>query len=251
MASAVRGYLSQKEMDFLAMAAACPTATGVMLEIGSFMGKSTIILAEAGRVAGDSHLVAVDPLTYRPHKDPLFGKEDCLKEFTANLRGAGVEELVEFHQMVSQGLAPGWKRKIRFLWIDGDHSYEGAKNDFDLFSSHLADGAIVALHDMMKHDIGPLRVFAEDILLSRNFGAAGVCGSIGWGQYRTDPQDCEAHLRKKLKLYQRISPMIPYACLDTVDHGTGSFSYKLLRSRVPHGPVDPGHCVQEVALVAA
>jgi len=50
-ARAVRGFLTEKEMKFLALAAAFPTADGAILEIGSFLGKSTTILATAGQLA--------------------------------------------------------------------------------------------------------------------------------------------------------------------------------------------------------
>lgn len=37
--------------------------------------------------------------------------------------------------------------KIDLLFIDGDHSYEGVKKDFDLYSSILSDNGIIILHD--------------------------------------------------------------------------------------------------------
>jgi hypothetical protein len=37
--------------------------------------------------------------------------------------------------------------KIDFLYIDGDHSYEGVKLDFDLYSTLLSDRGIIAIHD--------------------------------------------------------------------------------------------------------
>jgi predicted O-methyltransferase YrrM len=250
-ARAVGGFLSEKEMKFLAMAAACPVAEGVILEIGSFMGKSTVILATAGQIAPGTEVVAVDPLEFRPASDPKRGKESCLDSFKANLRNAKVENLVEFHQMRSQQLAPLWRRdrKIRLLWIDGDHSYEGAKSDFDLFSPFLADGAIVALHDCFKHDVGPMRVLAEDMLLSKNFGAAGACGSIGWAQFREEPKICAPFVKAKLQLYKRTARLIPHAFLDPVEHGTSGAYYKLLRSRVPHGEIDPADWVRQVGPV--
>ena len=37
--------------------------------------------------------------------------------------------------------------KIDFLFIDGDHSYEGVKSDFDLYSNILSDNGIIMIHD--------------------------------------------------------------------------------------------------------
>jgi hypothetical protein len=40
--------------------------------------------------------------------------------------------------------------QIDFLFIDGDHSYEGVKTDFELYSSLLSDRGIIAIHDTDK-----------------------------------------------------------------------------------------------------
>lgn len=37
--------------------------------------------------------------------------------------------------------------KIDFLFIDGDHSYEGVKKDFDLYSTILAEKGVIVIHD--------------------------------------------------------------------------------------------------------
>lgn len=37
--------------------------------------------------------------------------------------------------------------KIDFLFIDGDHSYEGVKKDFELYSKILSDNGVIVLHD--------------------------------------------------------------------------------------------------------
>ena len=41
---------------------------------------------------------------------------------------------------------------IDFLFIDGDHSYEGVKSDFELYSPLVRYGGIIALHDIMIKD---------------------------------------------------------------------------------------------------
>jgi hypothetical protein len=40
--------------------------------------------------------------------------------------------------------------QIDFLFIDGDHSYEGVKTDFELYSKILSDQGIIAIHDTDK-----------------------------------------------------------------------------------------------------
>ncbi len=41
--------------------------------------------------------------------------------------------------------------KIDFLFIDGDHTYEGVKADFQMYSKFVRPGGIIAFHDIVKH----------------------------------------------------------------------------------------------------
>jgi len=43
------------------------------------------------------------------------------------------------------------ERKLDFLFIDGDHTYEGVKRDFELYSSLVKKGGIIAFHDVAHH----------------------------------------------------------------------------------------------------
>jgi len=43
--------------------------------------------------------------------------------------------------------------KIDFMFIDGDHTYQGIKRDFELYSPILKENGIIALHDIIKSDI--------------------------------------------------------------------------------------------------
>src|SRR5437870_4940941 len=125
---AAPGFLTEREARFLALIAAAAPGRGTILEIGSFKGKSTVGLASVAARYGLGKVVAVDPFTAPSSTDP---------------------DQVEVHATFSKNLARGWSRPIRFLWIDGDHTYHGAKQDLDLFAPHLVDGGIVALHDVL------------------------------------------------------------------------------------------------------
>jgi cephalosporin hydroxylase len=44
-------------------------------------------------------------------------------------------------------------KQVDFLFIDGDHSYEGVKADFDMYSGLVRNGGIIALHDIVEHTV--------------------------------------------------------------------------------------------------
>jgi predicted O-methyltransferase YrrM len=46
-------------------------------------------------------------------------------------------------------------RKIDFLFIDGDHTYEGVKQDFEMYSDLVRDGGVIAFHDICDHPNNP------------------------------------------------------------------------------------------------
>jgi hypothetical protein len=243
---AAPGFLTEREARFLALAAACSPAQGVILEIGSFKGKSTVGLASIVRRYGLPPMVAVDPHSAPAVTDFGHGlQQSSWDDFRASLRNAGVEDAVEVHRAFSRDLARGWDRPIRFLWIDGDHTYRGAKEDMDLFRRHLADGAIVALHDVLHTFEGPVRVFVEDLLASDQFGPAGLCGSIGWAQYR--PRDGAKWQDARRGLARRASRLIPFVRRGEELTGLTKLRYKLLRSLVPHAAPDPAAWVRAVS----
>ena len=42
-------------------------------------------------------------------------------------------------------------RKVDFIFIDGDHTYEGVKKDFEMYSPLVKEGGIIAFHDIVVH----------------------------------------------------------------------------------------------------
>jgi predicted O-methyltransferase YrrM len=245
--SGVEGYLAPDEMRFLALLAACPTAKGEILEIGSFKGKSTIILAKSAALTGPEKIHAVDPMTAPSETDPdLGGDASSFADFQKNIEAHEVAGNVDFHQTFSYELARDWDAPIRLLWIDGDHTYQGTKLDLEGFASHLTDGAIVAIHDVLHEFEGGIRVFMENVLLSPNFGACGFCGSIAWAQFRIDEKKCDKFRDEKLSLYKKLSRLVPFVVLKKELKGFEKKKYKFFRSLVPHGAVDPRDWLKKV-----
>lgn len=248
LAGDVEGQLKDSEVRMLFLFGACPTAEGEVLEIGSFLGKSTVVLAKAAELAGPGGIVSVDPLNSPSETDPDLGEEASgRRRFDENLRKSGVTERVEFHQMTSGELLPDWERKIRFLWIDGDHTYSGTKPDFDMFSPFMAEGAMVAFHDVMHRFDGPIRVFMEDVLGSDSFGAAGVTGSIGWAQYLGPGGAGNKFRQGRLRLRRKLGRMLPYHLQRKEQlEGFGKHLYRFWKSLVPHGDLHPGKWLSAV-----
>ncbi len=236
----VEGYLAPNEIRFLALLAACPTASGEILEIGSFKGKSTIILARSASLAGESLVNAVDPMTAPSETDPdLRGDLSSFNDFERNIAEHGVADNIRLYKTFSYQLAKTWSKPLRLLWIDGDHTYAGTKLDFEGFAPHLADKAIVAIHDVLHEFEGGVRVFMENVLLSPNFGACGFCGSIAWAQFHADPRETQAFSRQKLLFYKQLSRLIPFVVFGSELKGLEKKRYKFFRSRVPRAAVDP------------
>jgi predicted O-methyltransferase YrrM len=243
---AAPGFLTEREGRFLALVAAAAPARGTILEIGSYKGKSTVGLASIARRYGLGPVVAVDPHSAPAITDYGHGtQQSSWDDFCASLRKAGVESSVEAHRAYSRDLAKDWTRPIRFLWIDGDHTYRGAREDIDLFRKHLVPGGVVALHDVLHTFEGPVRVFTEEVLASDDFGPAGLCGSIGWAQFR--PQDGARWRASRHALSSKVRRLIPFVQRGEDPKGWRKLRYKLWRGLVPHAAPDAAAWVREVS----
>lgn len=236
----VPGFLVEEEARFLGLVAACTPGDGAIVEIGSFKGKSTVMLAKVAAHYGKGPVVAIDPHNFNsPELLELRTVPDATSydEFLNNVQAAGVSGYVEAHRAFAKEVAEWWKRPIRFLWIDGDHTYPGAKADFDGFFPFVAPEGVVAFHDALHEFSGPIRVFVEDVLGSSEFGAAGFVHSIAWSQFR--PKDGALFQKQRANLEGFAARLIPFVRDDSELHGLKKIRYKLSRSRVPHAAISP------------
>ncbi len=235
-AKLIAGHLGENEARFLGILAACTPAEGAIVEIGSFKGKSTVMLASVAAHYGLGPVVSIDPHNAPSVTDPKIEPgTSTFDEFSTSLRSSGIESHVEIRRAHSEQIAASWNRPIRLLWIDGDHTYQGAKQDFDGFSPYLSRGAVIAFHDSLNAFEGPIRVFVEDVLRNDRFGAAGFVHSIAWSQFRP------AH-KPDIKiacqvLERRAARLLPFVADGRNLSGLRKAAYKLARSRVPRSPI--------------
>lgn len=241
------GFLSEREARFLMNAIALAPVEGANVEIGSFMGRSTVGIAHVARALGRGKITAIDPHTSPAVTDPdLAGLGTSYDQFLSSLDRAGVRDVVEVRRSLSGDVARHWSQSIRFLWIDGDHTYAGARADIDMFKPFLVDGAVVAMHDVLGTFEGSLRVFVEEILRCDDFGTAGFSGSIGWAQYRPTSGRPLRHRVHRRLLSIPAGRLIPVARRGRNLRGMDKYIYKFWRPLAPHGDVNPARLMRQL-----
>lgn len=183
----VPGWLADLEGFTLATLAAFDRpddATGLVAEVGSFKGKSTCWLASGlmrrhapadKPVTAAGRVHAIDHFTGSPehqpggtHPDPdIAAHGSTLPAFRANVERLGLADRVEAIQSPSLKAAAAWNRgPLRLIFIDGDHSYEASKADFDAWRPHVAPGGLIAFHDIGSWE--GVTTFYNELLKSRD-----------------------------------------------------------------------------------
>lgn len=149
---------------------------GVIVEIGSWKGRSTIWLAKGAR----AKVYTIDPHQGTGTHE-YEACENTYDEFMRNIARAGVNDMVVPVVKTSEEAVKDWDKPVGLIFIDGDHSYEAVKFDFDNWAPHLIEGGTIALHDTIGYD-GPRKVAVDNIFKSRDYVAMGVVGQVVCGR---------------------------------------------------------------------
>jgi predicted O-methyltransferase YrrM len=118
------------------------TSPSVTLEVGLAMGMSALAICDALPRTPSSRHIVIDPFQNCRPKWGGIGLH--------NLRRAGFEHLVEFHELPSHRVLPQLEatgRMIDFAFIDGCHTFDYAFVDFFYIDKMLPVGGIVAFDD--------------------------------------------------------------------------------------------------------
>lgn len=145
------------------------TQEGAIVEIGSYEGYSTILLAKAARA--DSKIFAIDPHTGKmceSDESQITAKRDSWQMFNKNVNRTGVSEKMKALKLRSEEVAKDWKTPIGLLFIDGSHREQDVQNDLMLWRENLLTGSIIIFHDLWV--IGVRRVIQKYILTDYAFG---------------------------------------------------------------------------------
>lgn len=160
----IPSWLGSNESLVLAEACHDLPANATIVEIGSFLGKSAVVLAGARKMRGSGIVHCVDPFDasgdafsipfYQAiadsHRLPLR------QRFESHLARAGLSDWVHVHQGTAASIAVGWTEPIDMLFLDGDQSPEGANLTYESWAPFLKVGGIIALHNSSEreYDLG-------------------------------------------------------------------------------------------------
>jgi predicted O-methyltransferase YrrM len=156
------------------LASTCPQGA-IALEIGSHLGASSCYIA-AGLAQINGYLFCVD--TWHNETMPE-GEQDTYAAFQKNTYGVR-QQITPVKKKSDEVSISDIKVPLNFVFIDGDHSYEGVRNDFDLVQQWLAKDGIIAFHDFSNSYFeGVTRVIGE-ALASGKWMIVGQVDSLVW-----------------------------------------------------------------------
>lgn len=154
-----------------------------VVEIGSYRGRSTIVLAHATH--GGS-VVAIDPHggTDRGPQEITTSAEHGERDaaaFRRNLERGGVAELVEHVREPSQEALASVAGPADVLYVDGAHRYRPARDDIARWGRRVRPGGTMLVHDAFS-SIGVTLALGRTLFLASDFAYAGRTGSLA--EYR-------------------------------------------------------------------
>lgn len=122
----------------------------VLLEIGTANGGTLLAMSRVSHP--NAKVVSIDLPSgsfgggYAWYKAPLFHAFVSAGQQLSLLR---VDSHAQTTRQKLESILDG--HKIEFLMIDGDHTYEGVKRDFELYAPLVKKGGVIAFHDIVKH----------------------------------------------------------------------------------------------------
>jgi MMP 1-O-methyltransferase len=176
----VDGWLFDGEARLLFELARHADPAGVIVEIGSWKGKSTICLAKGTEAGPRLKVHAIDP-HIGSEEHHATGKIWTFDEFQANIRKAGVENSIVPLVKMSTEAAKDFSLPVSLVFIDGAHDYASVKADFEAWFPKVIDGGMVAFHDTTGWE-GPRRLVKSALFTNPGIRKARFSWSIAYGQ---------------------------------------------------------------------
>jgi len=198
IARRIDGWLTDKEANalFELTRDRAPQRDAVVVELGTWLGKSSVLLAAGLRHKQNPRLFCVDPFgsdenpaCHEQNYAPLISEMRWSLEegFHRNIRRCGFSHMVHAKKGYSFEVIRSWAEPIDILFIDASHGYDAVHRDVQQWAKFLKIGGTIALHDVSPNWPGPSRVMAED-LQPPDFEDLEQADSLTWAVKRSaDP----------------------------------------------------------------
>ena len=185
----VDGWLSGDQAARLYHVAAGTHSGDQIVEIGSFRGRSTIVLA--GAAPDGVAIVAVDPHAgndrgpqeIRGFEAQAAGDHEV---FNRNLVTAGVADRVRHVREFSDRAHEAVAGDIAVLFIDGAHRYAPARSDVRAWGGRVQRGGSMMIHDSFS-SVGVTAAIVRELMFGTRFRYIGRSRSLT--EYRADLPD--------------------------------------------------------------
>ena len=206
----------------------CPR-NGLIIEIGSFRGRSTIVLATAADRS--VQVVAIDPHAGNDRgPQEIDGFEDEAADdhtvFMANLAAAGVADRVRHVREFSDAALDVVDGEIDVLYIDGAHRYGPALADIRAWGARVGDGGTMLIHDSFS-SIGVTLAIVRSLVFGGRFRYVGRARSMTI--YRADlPANAPARLRNAGRQLAQLPWFVKNVALKVL------ISLKLVKAEWPY-----------------
>jgi len=182
----VPGWLSDAQARRLWVRAASLEAPGQVVEIGSYRGRSAVVLARAAREG--VRVTAIDPHAgndrgpQQIEGTPDEGENDH-EAFLANLDRAGISEKVRHVRLPSHDALSEVNGTIDVLYVDGAHRYGPARSDIARWGERVGAGGTLLIHDSFS-SIGVTLAIIRLLAFGSSFEYVGRSGSLA--EYRRE-----------------------------------------------------------------
>ena len=187
----VEGWLTDAQAERLRAAA---TRSARIVEIGSYRGRSTIVLARAAPAGAE--VVAIDPHAGndrgpRQWRGTAGEGEADHRVFSANLERAGVAARVRHVRRPSQAALDVVDGEADLVYVDGAHRFAAAAADIRAWGGRVAPGGTLLIHDAFS-SVGVTLAIARCLIGGRRFRYVGRSGSLA--EYRREDLGLRARL---------------------------------------------------------
>ena len=184
--STVQGWMSPDQAERLYRAAAATRPGDQIVEIGSFQGRSTIVLASAAH--DGVPVVAIDPHAGNdrgPQEIEGYAAAAATDHdvFNTNLADAGVTDRVRHVRAFSDAAHDQVDGDIAVLYIDGAHRYAPARADIRDWGARVSPGGTMLIHDSFS-SLGVTLAIGRELLLDGRFRYVGRSRSLT--EFRAD-----------------------------------------------------------------